>query len=241
MDIRAWWTHQEFAQSNLPPGGWTVVVIDCLRATTSIAAALAAGCVEVRPAADEAEARRWALAEHAVLAGERDCVEPPGFDLGNSPAAFSAAAVGGRQVVLWTTNGSRALAAARQTGSEVLAVALVNVGATAAYLMRKGRRQVAIVCAGTEGAFSLEDAYAAGALADRIGSADPDTLALDERATAAWLLYRGGRADPRAVFDVSAAAAKLRHCGLGEDIAFAVREDALPVAAVWHEAGLQRG
>ena len=168
-----------------------------------------------------------------------DCVPPAGFDLGNSPASFTPPVVAGREVVLWTTNGSRALTRVASAGADVLAFALVNAGAAAEYLTRAGCRRLAIVCAGTEGAFSMEDAFAAGALIERLAGREERGLRLDERATAANLLYRGGRADARAVLDATAAAAKLRQRGLGTDVGLAAREDVWDVVPVWDGVALR--
>jgi 2-phosphosulfolactate phosphatase len=215
-----------------------VAVVDCLRATTTVAAALAAGAAAVVPAATEEEARAEAARRGALLAGERDCLPPPGLDLGNSPRAFVPAAVAGREIVLWTTNGSGALAAAAGGGGPVLAFALVNARATAEHLRREGCARLALVCAGTKGQFALDDAFAAGALLERLGG--PGVLEADERASAALLVYRGGRGDPRGVLEASRAAAALRRHGLGEDVRWAARPDSLDVAAVWRDGALRR-
>ena len=234
MEIRAFWTAGEFDPA--AHQGWAVAVVDCLRATTSVAAALAAGASGVVPVAEEEEARSWAREHDAVLAGERGCLPPPGFALGNSPDAFTPKLVRGRAVVLWTTNGSRALAWARQTDGPLLAFALVNVGAVATHL-RGSVRQLAIVCAGTDGQFSLEDTFAAGALISRLGPHAP--FALDERAQAAQLLYQGGRESVAELLATTRAAARLRAAGLAGDIAFAARTDELDVVPLWRDGALR--
>jgi 2-phosphosulfolactate phosphatase len=240
MRVHLWWTHRDFPGEALAGSGpWTVVVIDCLRATTSIAAALWAGCTAVRAVACEPRAREMASAHGAVLAGEQDCVPPPGFDLGNSPREVTPAAVRGREVVLWTTNGTQALAAAQAVGGDLVAAALVNATAVARHLRAQRRGQLAILCAGTEGCFSLEDAFAAGALLHRLVEPGDETVKLDERATAALLLYRGGRVDARAVLDGTVAASKLRRHGLGADVGFAAQEDVLPVVPRWMAGALR--
>ncbi len=237
MEVRVWWTPAEVEPDGLR--GRAAAVVDALRATTSIAVALASGAVAVVPFAEEAGAREWAAEHGAVLAGERACVPPPGFDLGNSPVAFAPAAVAGREIALWTTNGSRALAGAVAGGGAVFAFALVNAGAVARHLRQSMCRRLGIVCAGTEGAFSLEDAFTAGALIDRLAAAADGPPVLDERASAAHLLYLGGRGDPRAVFDGTAAAGKIRARGLGEDVAFAARADILDSVPAWRDGALR--
>ncbi len=234
MEIRAFWTADAFDPT--AHQGWTVAVVDCLRATTTVAAALAAGASGVVPVAQEEDARSWAIEHGAVLAGERGCLPPPGFALGNSPSAFTPKLVRGREVVLWTTNGSRAMARARQARGPLLAFALVNVGAVASHI-RDGVRQLAIVCAGTEGQFALEDAFAAGALISRLGPHAP--FALDERAQAAHLLYHGGRESMPELLATTRAAARLCAAGLAGDIAFVARTDVLDVVPLWREGALR--
>ena len=92
----------------------TVLVVDVLRASTTIITALSNGCVAVVPVSDADEARRRAAATPgALIAGERRGEPLQGFDLGNSPLEFSPARVGGRTVVFTTSNGTRALVAVR--------------------------------------------------------------------------------------------------------------------------------
>lgn len=234
MEIHAFWTAAEFHPER--HRAWTVAVVDCLRATTSIVAALAAGATGVLPVAEEAEARAWAAQHGAILAGERECLPPPGFALGNSPTAFTPRLVRGREVVLWTTNGSRALARARQAAGPLLAFSLVNVGAVAAHL-RQAATALAVVCAGTEGEFALEDAFAAGALIDQLGPNAP--YALDERAQAARLLFLGGRASVESLLATTRAAARLRAAGLASDIAYAARLDVLDIVPLWREGAIR--
>ena len=237
MELRLWWRYQDVDPGSLR--GWSVAVVDAVRATTTVAAALAAGARAVRPVADEEEARALARALGAVLAGERACLPPPGFDLGNSPAAFTPDRVAGREVVLWTTNGSRALAACAAAADALYAFALVNARAVARHLAAQAPARLAVVCAGTEGAFSLEDAFAAGALLERLREAWSGPLAPDEAAVAAALLYRGGRDDPLGTVRAGRAAARLRAAGLEGDLAFVARQDALDVVPRW-EAGALR-
>lgn len=151
-----------------PPEAATVLVIDVLRASTTIIAALAHGCSAVIIVADADEARRRARAvgPTAVIAGERRGEPLAGFDLGNSPREFTAERVGGRTVILTTSNGTRALLAARSAPAVGVA-ALVNLGAAAAWALAQGRDVVAL-CAGERGAPSLEDHVCAGLLLERL-------------------------------------------------------------------------
>ncbi|HND55726.1 MAG TPA: 2-phosphosulfolactate phosphatase, partial [Pirellulaceae bacterium] len=144
--------------------GRTAVVIDVLRATTTIIQALAAGaesvvpCVEVDAAVETA--RR--LGQAAMLAGERGGVKLAGFDLGNSPAEYIPEVVGGRAIVLTTSNGTRAIAAARSS-AHLLIGALVNRASVAALAASLGR-DVAIICAGSDDEIGADDELTGGAI-----------------------------------------------------------------------------
>ncbi len=171
--------------SRLP--GATALVIDVLRASTSIISALANGAAGVIPVetVSEARARKVELGGTALLAGERGGDPPEGFDLGNSPLEFTNASVGGRTVVLTTSNGTRALLASRPA-AVVGVAAFVNAAAAVAWAHAR-EDDVVLVCAGDLGASSLEDQACAGLLAARLSAADPDAR-LTPAATAARAL-----------------------------------------------------
>ncbi|WP_031518030.1 2-phosphosulfolactate phosphatase [Desulfofalx alkaliphila] len=140
----------------------TAVVLDILRATTTITTALANGCRGVIAVAEVEEARALAAAKGKVLlGGERGAVRLPGFHLGNSPLEYTADKVGGKTVVLTTTNGTGTIELAVQRAAHVLMGSLLNVRAVAQELAAfKGH--ILLACAGTRGKFSLEDTLAAG-------------------------------------------------------------------------------
>jgi 2-phosphosulfolactate phosphatase len=207
-------------------GGRTVAVIDVLRASTTIAAALAHGARAVVPFPDAATAaervRDYARAE-VVLAGERQMRPVPGFDLGNSPGDFTEAAVAGRTVLLATTNGTPALAAAAAAGAhEVISAAFVNLSAALRVLRAalRGGLGVTIVCAGQDGRFALEDAACAGrlvrALAARRRGAEAPVL--DDAARACALLDRRYRDRFDRLFADAAHARALTAAGYAADL-----------------------
>jgi 2-phosphosulfolactate phosphatase len=165
-------TPAALAPERLP--GATALVIDVLRASTSITTALAHGCRAIVPVASPDEARRRAAdypAGEALVAGERQGEAIPGFDLGNSPRDFSAARVGDKTVVFTTSNGTGALLAARSAAAVGVA-ALVNLSAAAAWAVAEGR-DVLVVCAGSRGARALEDEVCAGLLVARVAAGVP--------------------------------------------------------------------
>jgi 2-phosphosulfolactate phosphatase len=138
------------------------IVVDVIRATTTIAQALAAGyervlcCAEI----DEARALRAELGDDAVVGGERNAVVIEGFDVGASPREL-AGPPKARTLILTTTNGTRAILTAARRCEVVLVGALVNLSSVAAAAREDGG-DVAIVCSGFKGSFALDDAYCAG-------------------------------------------------------------------------------
>ena len=182
----------------IPPGelaGGVAVVIDVLRATTTMVHALAAGCDAVIPCLEIHEALRVA-AEHqprrALLAGERQGRPIEGFDLGNSPSTFTPEVCSGRTIAMTTTNGTRAIAAC-QGAERILIAAFVNRKATLDALKADGR-PVHCICAGTDGQVSLEDTLLAGALAQEL-----DTWAWEESGGIAGSVRIAGEVSPDTV------------------------------------------
>ncbi len=173
--------------------GRTVVAIDVLRATTTIIHALAAGAREVVPCLEIEDARRLAaeIGQGAILGGERGGVAIKGFDLGNSPAEYTQARVGGKSVVFTTTNGTRAMQRCKLAG-RVLLGAFVNFSAVCRELTSS--HQVALVCAGTDGHVTREDTLLAGAIVDDLARSkklqlnDQALLAADAWQTAVRLM-----------------------------------------------------
>jgi 2-phosphosulfolactate phosphatase len=167
-----------FTPAALPPAalaGATALVIDVLRASTTMVTAVAHGCLAMLPVAEVDEARRRARSlPGALLAGERGGDPPEGFDLGNSPLEFTRERVGGRTIVFTTSNGTRALLAARPA-TAVGVAGFVNLTAAADWALGQGRRLV-IVCAGELGSRSVEDETCAGLLVDRVLTTDPEAV-----------------------------------------------------------------
>ena len=155
-------------------GGMTVLVIDVLRASTTIITALSNGCDAIVPVADPQDARRRATEARngsALVAGERQGEPIPGFDLSNSPVEFQSRHVRGKTVYFTTSNGTRALLASRAADAIGIA-ALVNVTAAATWAAAAGRA-VTIVCAGSHGRRALEDWTCGGLAVERILAAVP--------------------------------------------------------------------
>lgn len=165
--------------------GGTAVVVDVLRATTTITYALAAGAREVLVCTEIDDARRLASqlpANEVLLGGEREGRPIDGFDLGNSPAEYTAEKVAGRTIVFTTSHGTRALAQVRPA-RQILLGAFVNAQALCQRLA--GEESIHIVCAGTRGQISRDDVLAAGLLVERLQRASGDAYRLNAQAITA--------------------------------------------------------
>lgn len=148
--------------------GTTAVVIDVLRATTTILYALEAGAREVIPCLEIDDALKIAASlprAQVVLGGERGGLRIEGFDLGNSPLEYDPPAVAGKTVVMTTTNGTRAMGRCR-TAESVLIGAFVNAAALAERLAE--RERIALVCAGSDEDVTRDDVLFAGLMVERL-------------------------------------------------------------------------
>ena len=190
------------------------IVVDVLRATSTIAQALSSGyervlcCAEI----DDARALRAEIPD-SLLGGERKAVRVEGFDVGASPREFLEPRA--RTLVLSTTNGTRAILETARRCERVLLGSLLNLSAVA---RAASSDDVTVVCAGFQGAFALDDAYCAGRIVRLLGA---------ERTHAAAAADLLARAFPVALDGLNARS--YGPPGLEEDIAFCAREDALEV------------
>ena len=208
----------------LEPGsleGAAALVIDTLRMTSVAATALNNGCEGLRVVREVDEARALARDSGALLGGERGAVKIPGFDFSNSPLEYTAGRVRGRRLVMTTTNGTRAIHSA-EGAADVYLGCLMNATAAARTLARFDR--VAVVLAGTEGRFSLEDAVTAGAVISRLG---PDRE-LDDMAVASLALYESAREDVHAFLAPTRHYRRLGGLGFEGDLRLCLTEDATP-------------
>jgi 2-phosphosulfolactate phosphatase len=219
--------------------GRTVFVIDILRATTVICAALAHGAKALIPVSSAEEALRLAQtigSDDVLLTGEKNCLRIPGFHLGNSPLEMREPAVKGKTLIVTTTNGTRALLAC-QGAAAVFPVAASNLS-LAAERVREGierEEKVLVVCAGRSGAFALDDAYCAGRL---IGAALDGTTprrALNDAGLATLDLVRRYGDRWERPLARSRGGRELIKLGLRDDVLDASRLDAYPVLPHFHE------
>src|SRR5262245_63394124 len=161
------------------------IVVDVLRATSTIAQALASGYERVYCTAeiDAARALRERLGE-GLLGGERSAVKIEGFDVGASPREFLGEP-SERTVIFSTTNGTRTILETASRAKEVLLGSLLNLDAVAAAARERGE-EVTVVCAGFQGQFALDDAYCAGRIVQLLGGELSDSAKAAEAIARAW-------------------------------------------------------
>ena len=215
---------------------WRAVVIDVVRASSTIAQAIASGAASVIPVStvDEALALRGeSIGDDVLLAGERGGLPPPGFDLGNSPALFTSEAVAGKRVIFTTTNGTAAIlgvAAAR----ECIIGSFLNMLAVVEHLVGQGDDgdDVVLVPVGRDGGPVLDDQACAGLFVDKLAHRVPGCQVTDgaRQVRKAYRQYRGRILD--ALRD-SASGQALVEIGLGNDLEHCARLGLLDVVPVY--------
>jgi 2-phosphosulfolactate phosphatase len=194
------------------------IAIDVLRATSTICQALASGYERVVCVAKVDDARALA-GDGVALAGERFNVRIDGFDYGNSPREFFEPP-SRPTLALTTTNGTRLLLEAAARCETVLVASLLNLDAVVAVVLSSEPDEVAVLCAGVEGAFAIDDAYVAGRIAAALGG-DPDDAAV------AAIQLAGSFASAEEAIGAGTSAANIRRARLDDDIAWCARESLL--------------
>lgn len=195
----------------------TGIVVDVLRASSTIVQALESGYRRVLCCAEVEEARAlWEEIEGAVLAGERQALRVEGFDFGNSPQDFLEPKA--ETLILTTTNGTRAIVEAAADCDVVFVGSLLNLEAVAAAARERGE-DVEVVCAGVDGQFALDDAYCAGRIAALLGG---------ERTDGAEAAVRITRSFPTAE-DAFRASVNPNERSIEEDLVWCARENAASV------------
>ncbi|WP_422444754.1 2-phosphosulfolactate phosphatase [Thermoanaerobacterium sp. DL9XJH110] len=234
------------AQSVKDLKGKTAIVLDVLRATSVITTALNNGAERVIPVPSVEEAFHLArnLKDNAVLGGEREAVKIPGFDLGNSPLEYKKELVAGKTVILTTSNGTRAVKAS-ESAEHILIGCFLNASGAALKALELAfslkAPAVAVVCAGTLGEFSLDDATCAGLIVDRMVSymeKKNETPELSDLAFACRDIYLQHRNDLKAFISHAGHYRRLMSLGFDRDIDYCLRQDALDCVPVYDKKSL---
>ena len=222
MKIHVFFSPAEVSESEVE--GRTAVVIDVIRATSCMVEGLANGARGIFPTVEPENAIKLASdlgREDTLLCGERKGLKIEGFDLGNSPAEFSREVVEGKQLVMSTTNGTRAFLAV-EDAERILTVAFLNLSAAAAVL--KDVQDLVVVCAGKEDRFSMDDALCAGILLKKLLDDREDGVVLNDAARVVMDLAE--KYEPSEGFLRSTAAGQaLVEVGLDQDLGLCANLD----------------
>ena len=220
-----------------------VAVVDVLRASTTIAVALANGARVVVPLAssEEVVSRSKSLTRSEVkLAGERKSKAISGFDLGNSPREYTSEVVDGKTIMITTTNGTAAILAV-QGARDLVVASYVNFSAVLSMLGAaiRGGTDVTILCAGQDRRFALEDAACAGRFVQHITAKHPKA-AINDAAHAAMLIDKKYGTNIKRLLKASAHGQALIEAGFEDDIAVCADVDSYPVLPVYQDRQITR-
>jgi 2-phosphosulfolactate phosphatase len=217
----------------------TYVVVDILRASTTICTALDHGAKEVVPFGEVEDARNakdrngWS---DALLCGERGAKKLPGFDLGNSPADYTSDVVGGKSLLFASTNGSVALSNAPENAT-VLVGGLANLTAVAQKIAQLNQPTV-IACSGKFGQFALEDGVGAGAIISKLWELVEGLELVNDGAMAAQAIWDQHKADPSVAMWQCRHGIFLIEVGFGSDLSICSEIDSHPVVPVMRDGRL---
>ncbi|MSS73537.1 MAG: 2-phosphosulfolactate phosphatase [Candidatus Latescibacteria bacterium] len=230
MNVDLYTNPQEVSDGSL--ASRTVVVIDALRASTTLVTALANGCREIVPVdtVERAMATRKRIGPQGVLlCGERGGLKIQGFDLGNSPREYLPEVVAGKTLVFTSTNGSRAMVFVRGCHLGLIG-AFINAGATARRILSDSA-EVAIVCSGRENLLSIEDMTCGGLIVSRLLELRPEAV-LNDAARTAHILYEHYAHDLLGLLKTSDHGRHLVEIGFGDDLPFCALIDTTHVVPV---------
>jgi 2-phosphosulfolactate phosphatase len=218
--------------------GRLVAIVDILRASTSVATALGNGAKTVIPllGADDVIVRSKEFERSAVrLAGEQKMQAVPGFDLGNSPQSFTREVVEGKTILFTTTNGTRALLGV-QGARDIVIASYVNFTAVLAMMKvaASSNTDIAIICAGEEGSFTIEDAACAGRYVRAIPKR-AESVVVNDAASASVLIEKKYGDNIAKVFKESSHGQALESAGFGDDLAAAAEVDAYSVVPIYQD------
>jgi 2-phosphosulfolactate phosphatase len=222
-------------QDVLTTGDFIVVLVDILRATTTICTAVGNGVEAIIPVATHEEARQL-KSRGFLVASEKDGVQVGFADFGNSAFSFTREAVGGRTLVYCTTNGTKALKIA-EGASSIAIGAFINISALTEWLARQ-RKDVVILCSGWKDKFCLEDTLFAGALTRRLLEAGGFRAECDS-AEAALDLWSVAEGDVLGYLEKAAQRHRLKKLGLDDVIPYSFACDLVSVVPVFDGRALR--
>lgn len=203
-----------------------VVAIDVLRATTAITAGIYNGLNSIIPVSTVDDAQRY-KDQGFIVAAERGGEIVEGFDFGNSPYAFLNEDLKGKDVVLTTTNGTKAINIAKNDGKEVFIGALSNLDVLSEHLINLNQN-VLLLCSGWKDKFNLEDTICAGAIADRLIETNKFE-SIEDSSIAAKYIYQSAKDNMFGYLKSSSHRRRLKRLNLNEDIKFCLTPNSTPI------------
>ena len=233
MDAEVFLTHSTISEGDVQ--GRTVVVIDVLRACSTIVTALDRGARAVMPVLDMAQAGKIASnldPDVYRLGGERGGEKIDGYHLGNSPREYTPKVVKGRDVILNTTNGTRALEKAK--GADHLVAASFLNAERVVDFARQTANAITIVCAGRQNRIALEDTLCAGLLLDRLWDGQ-EPYPVSDSAHTAYTLYHTDQDDLENALRGANHAERLVQQDYEEDLDYCFQVDEIPALPYYTE------
>jgi 2-phosphosulfolactate phosphatase len=234
LNIDMYLTPEDFSPEMLK--GKISVVIDVLRATTTITTAFQNGCHQVIPVAEVETARKLAAVqskETTLLCGERDGVKLPGFHLGNSPAEYLSDIVKNKTIIFTSTNGSRMLTQSRESVLTLVA-AFVNVTKVVEYLLQQDQ-DVVILCAGRQNQFSLEDTVCGGMIIHQLYKTIPKKIRINDLVLSAMILYQKFENNILQMLSLSMHGRYLVKIGFNPDLVTCANVDSIALVPVFQK------
>ncbi|HZK34837.1 MAG TPA: 2-phosphosulfolactate phosphatase [Bacillota bacterium] len=216
-----------------------VVVIDVLRASSTMIAALHNDCREIVPVKEIEEAVNMSKnydKDSYLLCGERNTLPIEGFDLSNSPLEYSRETVEGKTLLLTTTNGTRAIKMTSEASSVVIC-SMINVDVVVDYILDQDK-DTTFICAGTNGRFTLDDCITAGAVISRIK--EKAAVEMDDLSIISCDAYEFSRHKIHEVLKDTYHYKRMKALGLTEDIDFCLTENSAPVVGIYQDGVVRR-
>jgi len=227
IDVYASYTHATEKDMR----GKICVVIDTLRATSVMITALNNGCEQIIPVAEVEQAMELKASmgeSRTVLGGERNAQKLAGFDFGNSPLEYVETAVFGKTLVMTTSNGTQAILKAREAATMYMG-AMINATTVAKALVSL-KQDAVLLCAGTAGRFSIDDAVTAGYIINRIMKCKgKQTIKLDDLGFVCLGLYDQNKKDLNALVSNASHYTLLKDLGMQDDIDYCLTPDTVNV------------
>ncbi|MDP5275677.1 2-phosphosulfolactate phosphatase [Chengkuizengella axinellae] len=207
----------------------TVIVIDVLRATSSIVTALENGSEGIIPVETVSEAKSFNI-KNELLSGERYCKKITGFDLGNSPLEFLNHDMNGKRIIMTTSNGTRAIQKSHKA-AHVIAGTILNASQCAKKAIEL-KRDIVLMCAGTQDKFSLEDGLCAGLIIHELNQLQEEEIQLSDFSSAMYLSFLQAKNELQKTILNCSNGKKLCKMGLKEDVIFCTKQNEYSVVPI---------